>query len=128
MVDSDDEDAASQDTLSEEEKEIPRKKVKVPQPQKRTRAPEMSVVSSTKPLVARAGQETSFDVLLGKEKARGESRQPGRQDRPNGEMRTTWKVDNRKGQGKMNGQRQKGDPSNGTKARRSASKNVFRRM
>ena|SRR5579859_4435758 len=131
MVDSDDADADSQNSSSDEEVEKntnPRKKAKAPRPQKRIIAPKMSVVSSTKPLVATTGKETSFDALLAKERARGESRGCGRQERPNGEMRTTWKEDTNKNNGKRNGKPQKGDQSNGTKARRSASKNVFRKM
>ena len=130
MVDSDDEDAASHNNSSEEEEEeeVSRKKPKAAKPQKRPKAPEMSVVSSTKPLVATAGKETSFDMLLAKQKEQGGSQVSGRQDRPNGEMRATWKEDTKKAKGKANGQSERNDKSHGNKARRSASKNVFRRM
>jgi hypothetical protein len=111
----------------EEEEKFQKKRAKAQPIQKPARTPKMSVISSTKPSLS-TGQETSFDVLLANEKARDGMRVSGKHDRPNGEMRTTWKEDTKKGKGTSNGERPKGDQTNGTKARRSASKNVFRRM
>ena len=129
MANSDDDEVSSNVSSDEEEAEkIQRKRGKVPPAQKRARAPEMSVPSSTKPSLSTVGQETSFDMLLAKEKARGESRLSVPQDRPNGEMRASRKENTRKEKSKMDRQHEKGDQSNGPKARRSASKNVFRRM
>ena len=88
----------------------------------------MSVVSSAKPSLSALGQETSFETLLEREKARGLSEMSWARDRPSGEMHTTWKEDGKKEKGKADGPRQRGDHSNRAKARRSASKNVFRRM
>lgn len=88
----------------------------------------MSVVSSAKPSLSTLGQETSFEKLLAREKVRGLSEVSGARDRPSGGMHTTWKEDGKKGKGKTDGPRQKGDHSSGAKARRSASKNAFRRM
>lgn len=95
---------------------------------KKARPLKMSVVSSTKPSLSTVGQETSFEALLARENARGPSQMPRVRDRPNGEMHTTWKGDSKKEKGKTDEPRGKGDRSNDAKARRSASKNVFRRM
>ena len=109
------------------QKEMKTKEKSVPV-QKKARPLKMSVVSSAKPSLSTLGQETSFEKLLEREKARGLSEVSGGRDRPSGEMHTTWKEDGKKEKGKADGPRQKGDHSNGAKARRSASKNVFRRM
>lgn len=84
----------------------------------------MKIVSSTQ--TSAIPNDDSFESLLARQNDRLQSTQHILEDRPVGELQTSWKLDNSKNK------KPKLDPNTNTSqvntARRSASKNVFRKM
>ena len=85
------------------------------------RKPEMKVLSSTQSAIP---DDDSFESLLARQKERLQSAPHRPENRPNGELQMSWKLDSSKNK------KSKVDSSKkDTQApRRSASKNVFRKM
>ena len=83
--------------------------------------PEMKVLSSTQSAIP---DDDSFESLLARQKERLQSAPRLPENRPNGELQMSWKLDSSKNK------KSKVDSSKKDTqvARRSASKNVFRKM
>jgi hypothetical protein len=81
----------------------------------------MKVLSSTQSAVA---DDDSFETLLARQKERLQSAPHVAENRPNGELQMSWKLDSSKNK-KSKADSSKKDMQT---QRRSASKNVFRKM
>jgi hypothetical protein len=121
----DDENSSSSSSASEDEPTPPPKKQKLEQRKPQLKKPEMKIISSTARPQATTAVHDSFEALLALQASR-QTNQKAPESRPNGEMQTTWKPNKSKraDDGKAN---KEGRPQMKA-ARRSASKNVFRKM
>jgi hypothetical protein len=130
MFDSDEESVKSSSSSSSEDNEPspPSEKSKQSSPRKSHNKPEMKIISSSsKPFSSAAVNDNSFQSLLAGHSDRQQPKRTVSESRPLGEMQMSWKLEKKKAsndaEARVEGQQSK---SNGT--RRSASKNVFRRI
>ena len=132
-VDSDDEEVSSAAASSEDEVEQPPpKKRRSPPPRaekpkevRKREIPEMKIVSSTSRVPAAGGPaDDAFESLLAQQKDHHGSTSVKPEQRPVGELQMSWKIESKK----KTATSRDGKGPNANGARRSASKNVFRKM